>query len=236
MMDTRPDYYAILETRSDATRSEIEAAYDRLARRYQPDPQGEPLDAERMRLINEAFDTLDDPILRAAYHRERGLPEPPYEPATARDQKPITDRKTMGAIAIMLAGAGALIAAIVLAVIAILDEEQGYVTLESGLKYRDTTEGTGPFPQEGQTVSVHYVGMLEDGTVFDSSGDGPPFSFVLGQGRVIEGWEEGISTMRIGSTRELIIPPELAYGEDGSGPIPPNETLKFEVILLGATD
>lgn len=109
------------------------------------------------------------------------------------------------------------------------------VTTPSGLKYVELKEGTGATPQPGQTVEVHYVGTLEDGTKFDSSRDrGQPFSFKIGVGQVIKGWDEGLSTMKVGSRRQLIIPPELGYGSRGAGGvIPPNATLLFDVELLG---
>lgn len=113
-------------------------------------------------------------------------------------------------------------------------KESDYVTTESGLKYYDLEVGEGATPQQGQQVRVHYTGWLEDGTKFDSSLDrGQPFTFVLGAGRVIPGWDEGLATMQVGGKRQLVLPSELAYGEKGAGSvIPPNATLIFEVELL----
>ncbi len=112
--------------------------------------------------------------------------------------------------------------------------EENVVTTSSGLKYIEVEEGTGAAPEAGQTVIVHYTGTLEDGTKFDSSLDrNRPFSFRLGTGQVIRGWDEGISTMKVGGKRRLIIPPDLGYGARGAGGvIPPNATLIFDVELL----
>ena len=116
--------------------------------------------------------------------------------------------------------------------------EEDYVSTESGLKYYDFVEGEGATPEAGQTVVVHYSGWLEDGTMFDSSVErGQPFPFVIGQGSVISGWDEGLATMKVGGRRQLVIPPELGYGENGAGGvIPPNATLIFEVELLEIQD
>ena len=108
------------------------------------------------------------------------------------------------------------------------------IKTESGLLMIEHVEGNGVKPKTGQAVSVHYTGLLADGTQFDSSHDrGQPIRFNLGEGRVIKGWDEAILDMSIGSKRTLIIPPDLGYGERGAGgAIPPNATLIFEVELI----
>ena len=108
-------------------------------------------------------------------------------------------------------------------------------TLAGGLKVEDLVVGAGAEAMAGQMVSVHYVGTLENGMKFDASRDhGGPFSFELGAGHVIKGWDEGVAGMKVGGKRKLTIPPALAYGDRdvGSGLIPPNSTLVFEVELL----
>jgi peptidylprolyl isomerase len=109
------------------------------------------------------------------------------------------------------------------------------VTTDSGLQYIDLVEGKGRQAELGDQATVHYTGWLANGTKFDSSLDrGQPFSFRVGAGQVIKGWDEGVGTMKIGGKRKLIIPPDLAYGPRGAGAvIPPNATLTFEVELLG---
>lgn len=104
----------------------------------------------------------------------------------------------------------------------------------SGLEYEDTTVGTGASPQKGQKVSVHYTGRLTNGTKFDSSRDrGQPFTFVIGRGEVIAGWDEGVATMQVGGQRTLTIPSSLGYGARGvPGVIPSGATLVFDVVLL----
>ncbi len=102
------------------------------------------------------------------------------------------------------------------------------------LEIEDLRAGDGAEARAGQTVTVHYVGTLTDGKKFDSSRDrGKGFTFTLGAGMVIKGWDQGVAGMKVGQLRKLTIPPELAYGKDGFPPvIPPNSTLVFEVELL----
>lgn len=97
----------------------------------------------------------------------------------------------------------------------------------------DIKVGSGAEAKAGKQVSVHYTGTLQDGTVFDSSKTrGTPFTFTLGAGQVIEGWDKGVAGMKVGGVRKLVIPPQMAYGPNQVGPIPPNSTLNFEVELL----
>ena len=112
--------------------------------------------------------------------------------------------------------------------------EEAMVKTSSGLQYVDLVVGSGREAHAGETATVHYTGTLVDGTKFDSSKDrNKPFSFRLGAGHVIKGWDEGVEGMKIGGTRKLVIPPELGYGARGAGStIPPNATLNFQVELL----
>jgi FKBP-type peptidyl-prolyl cis-trans isomerase len=112
--------------------------------------------------------------------------------------------------------------------------EEAMVKTSSGLQYADLVVGQGREAHAGETVTVHYTGTLIDGTKFDSSKDRDrPFSFRLGAGQVIKGWDEGVAGMKIGGTRKLVIPPQLGYGARGAGSvIPPNAVLIFIVELL----
>jgi FKBP-type peptidyl-prolyl cis-trans isomerase len=112
--------------------------------------------------------------------------------------------------------------------------ENAYTITSSGLKYADIKIGSGKEAVSGDSVTVHYSGWLENGKRFDSSViRNKPLSFKLGRGTVIAGWEEGIAGMKVGGIRQLVIPPDLAYGEYGAaGVIPPNATLIFDVQLL----
>lgn len=119
----------------------------------------------------------------------------------------------------------------------VTSKPDGWITLENGLQYKDVTVGQGEPAAQGNVIRTHYTGWLyvngTRSTEFDSSRDGQPIEFRLGAGRVIRGWDQGIVGMRVGGVRNLIIPPELAYGERGSGNvIPPGATLEFEVELV----
>ena len=117
------------------------------------------------------------------------------------------------------------------------DSADQYTTLPSGIRYRDEVVGEGESPRSGQWVTVHYTGWLDNqgqpGRKFDSSRDrGDPFQFMIGMGQVISGWDIGVSTMKVGGRRILVLPPEHGYGARGAGGvIPPNATLVFEVEL-----
>jgi FKBP-type peptidyl-prolyl cis-trans isomerase len=105
--------------------------------------------------------------------------------------------------------------------------------IPENLIIKDTVEGTGPAVKSGDRVSLHYIGYLEDGTRFDTSAEhGEPFETQIGVGRVIKGWDLGVIGMKVGGQRRLTIPPELAYEDRGSGPIPPNATIIFDLELL----
>lgn len=134
-------------------------------------------------------------------------------------------------VLMMIAIMGVLVVGMVLSA----DAGQTF-TSPSGVTVEILKPGTGPLPNPGQNVEVHYIGTLADGTKFDSSRDrGQPFVFTLGVGQVIKGWDEGVAMMKVGTRAKLTIPPQLGYGARGAGrAIPPNATLIFDVELLAA--
>ena len=117
---------------------------------------------------------------------------------------------------------------------AVTKTKDGWTVTKSGLKYKDKKVGKGAEAKSGDTVTVHYKGWLDNGTVFDTSKKPgrEPFAFTLGGGQVIKGWDEGVAGMKVGGVRELVIPPDLGYGDMEMGTIPANSTLHFEVELL----
>lgn len=113
------------------------------------------------------------------------------------------------------------------------EPDETFEVRASGLGVEELNPGFGPEVKVGDEIAVHYVGRLEDGTVFDSSRQrGTPLTFRIGDGRMIKGWEEGLLGMRQGGIRKLIIPPHLGYGEHRQGKVPPNAILEFEVELM----
>lgn len=189
-----------------------------------------------MREVDEAFDVLDDPAKRSRYDSDRAASFPALE--TVPSRPPLKRDPYFWAGAVLLAAGVAALAAVGVILLLIALDEDGAelveVTTPSGLRYIDLQIGSGRMPQPGDIVVMHYIGTLEDGTVFDDTRSfGQPFQFRLGIGGVIEGFDEGVATMREGGKRRLIIPPELAYGDKGfGGRIPPGATLIFEVELL----
>ncbi len=116
-----------------------------------------------------------------------------------------------------------------------IPENNKIIKMENGLQIQDLKVGTGSEAKAGDTITVNYIGSLENGTVFDASAKhGGPATFQIGVGQLIKGWDIGIPGMKIGGKRKLIVPPSLGYGsrDVGNGAIPPNSTLTFEVELL----
>ena len=168
-------------------------------------------------------------------NKARKIPRVPHSNPTVASGKPLANRN-------LQVGAIILVAVVAIAAVAYLITRRGStqgggpeVVTPSGLKIQDLTVGNGASPKPGQTVTVHYIGWLEDGTEFNNThkpAPGRPAQFRIGE--LIKGWDEGLSTMRVGGKRILYVPSNLAYGAKGSPPnIPPNANLKFEIELLG---
>jgi peptidylprolyl isomerase len=164
-------------------------------------------------------------------NKARKIPRVPHSNPGAAPETPTNQKLRVGAII--------LVAVILLAAVAYVITRRRsqagneVITTASGLKYQDLRVGDGASPKMGQTVTVHYIGRLEKGTEFNNSYTlGKPIDFKLGQ--VIQGWNEGLQTMKVGGKRKLWIPSKLAYGPSGRPPaIPPNSNLEFEIELLG---
>jgi FKBP-type peptidyl-prolyl cis-trans isomerase/DnaJ domain len=267
---TNRDYYSVLQVNRSAGDAEIEAAYKRLAKLYDPAISRKPRAPARWAEISEAYETLSDRQKRMAYDRRLSRTRSSAAAGPQIDLPPFLT----GPYALVAAAIGLIVVALVGLVLASVlsgDDEPAVVTqptitiggspsptpegqtprptpppgppevsgetitTPSGLQYIDIQPGTGATPTAGQTVVAEYAGWLQsDGTLFDSSynPDRSPFEFQLGTGGVIPAWDEGFSTMQVGGKRRLIAPPELAYGADGQGTIPPNATLIFDVELL----
>jgi peptidylprolyl isomerase len=231
--EAEPDYYAILGVPPGSARRSIAEAYDRLSRELQPDEKQPPIDPERMRQIDEAFDFLDNSSRRAEYDRARGI-----EPLKGPGRRAL-DRGPLLAAALILGGLGAIVAAGVVLALALLDEggvncsaaDGETVTTPNGVEYEDIVVCDAPELTVGDTVDANYIGRLEDGTEFANTyGSGDVFRFLYGQAAVINGWDEGLAGMTVGVKRRVKIPADV-YGEENvsADVIPPGSTLVFEV-------
>ena len=166
-------------------------------------------------------------------NKARKRPKGPY-PVATNTQAPAGRNRQARIIAIIIVVALAA-AAVTYLVAKRSGSNAAEVTTASGLKYSDEVVGTGATPQKGQTVTVHYTGTLLNGKKFDSSVDrGVPMQFRLGVDPMIKGWDEALTTMKVGGKRHLIIPPALGYGAAGRPPdIPGNSPLVFDIELIG---
>ncbi len=262
-MSRERDYYSILQVNPAASQEEIEAAYRRLSRAYDPATSKKAKASERMRDIEEAYGVLADRKRRAEYDNLRARGVVRLSGDMLPPQQGFGQWFLWASLAVTAVGV-----IIIMIVFAVIKGDEGAVTIASnpttppaasgspaasgapdtppavsgsevikpsGLKYIEVKIGAGDAISPGQTAVVHYTGWLANGAKFDSSLDrGEPFEFKLGAGQVIKGWDEGVAGMQVGSKRRLTVPSELAYGVEGRPPaIPPNSTLTFDVELLG---
>jgi peptidylprolyl isomerase len=256
---TQRDYYSILQVNPAASQEAIDAAYARLSKLYDPEVSRKRKAADRKQDLDAAYEVLSDKKRRVEYDRMRARGWRPGQPE--REESPATGILAWFGNPYVFAGLVASGVIVILGAIILISVLGGgkndelvanpsgtpgiapdappevvgeEITTGSGLKYIDIQEGTGASPLTGDTVVVNYTGWTEaDGKKFDSSLDGgQPFTFPLGAGQVIKGWDEGVATMKMGGKRRLIIPADLGYGASGSGSIPPNATLIFDVELL----
>jgi peptidylprolyl isomerase len=253
---TDRDYYAILQVRRSASQEEILRAYERLSAQYDPETSKKSKAAQRLEEVQAAYDTLSDREARKQYDRDLARRE--STPGSISPSEALNNRFVLGAGGVVIISILVVLGAILLfgggddgdddaAAVASGSpsvspspapdsppELAGEpVTTETGLQYIEIVAGTGAQPTDLDQVSVWYTGWLQDtGTKFDSSVDrGTPSTFAISG--VVPGFAEGLKGMKEGGQRRLIIPPELAYGETGSGSsVPPNSTLIFDVELL----
>ena len=265
-MAEQRDFYSILQVNRNATQDQIERAYQRLAKVYDPAVSRKPRAAARLKEIEEAYAVLNDRKARADYdrgHQRRAGSILPVDTAVggflSRNYMWVAAGGVTGAIVIALvlivtlgSGGSSATTPSPTAVTSPTATPEGQTpgpsgapatpppvtgneqTTDSGLKFVEVQEGAGESPKVGDIVTVNYTGWLQsDGTKFDSSLDrGTPFTFTIGTGAVIQGWDEGVASMKPGGTRRLIIPPELGYGSTANQSIPANSTLIFDVELI----
>lgn len=251
------DYYAVLQVSRNAKAEDIERAYKRLSATYDPATSTKKRAAQRHADVTAAYNVLKDPRRRRQYDRQLA-----NMAASAGSMSPadvLSNRFIMLGSGVIFAGVLGILGLVLLLggggneSIALASPSPTItpspavtapaappavaatpVALPSGLQYIIVKPGTGTPVQTGDTVTVGYSGWLQDsGTLFDSSyNSGQPRTFELGAGTVIKGWDEGIVGMLPGEQRRLIIPPDLAYGAEGLGTIPPNATLIFDIDLI----
>lgn len=262
-MSYEKDYYAILQVSRNASQEEIERAFTRLSQTYHPETSQKKRAAQRFADVQAAYETLKDPRKRRQYDRQVAAERAAAGGMAPGDVLSnrfvllsggviVASIGVIIALVLLLGGGGGSdeVAANTgtptpagqtpgpTVPASPPDITAPFTTTPSGLQIATIQEGTGPVPVAGETVSVNYTGWLskdQGGGVFDSSlkPGRAPFNFVLGQGKVIKAWDEGVAMMKVGGVYRIIAPPDLAYGANGSGGvIPPNATLTFDIAVL----